>query len=272
MVIAAILATAACGNTHKLEDWHPAEEKKDSTVHSDIYNFASYNVGVFNKSGTNSMKMVARMMKEWDLDALSMNELDSCNTRSGASVYQLADFADAMGGWNYNFASAISYKGGSYGIGIVTPMDIKAKWSVQLPRSNDSEIRALSVVETEKFVFCSTHLGLTEQARLDQIDVINLFINSHFKNYRKPVILCGDFNAEPGSAPLARFAEDWTVISDTDSFTFSTSNPKKCIDYVLLYRNAASCTVKLSKVGTSFKSGDPRTASDHFPILVSVKI
>lgn len=267
-----ILVTSAC-----IAGAGPAVSGKgepEVPVHGNIYNFATYNVGVFNKSGSNSMDMVVNMMKEWNLDAVSLNELDSCNTRSGIARYQLSDFAKRMGGWNINFASAISYKGGTYGIGVATPFEIKASWSIRLPRENDGEVRALSVVETEKFVFCSTHLGLTEEARLSQVDSINAFIESRFKGSTKPVFLCGDFNAEPGEKTLYRLSQDWQTLSDTEILTFSTSNPVKCIDYILLYRHAGTCTLKQRRGGSDcrFDHGNPLTASDHFPVFISVEI
>lgn len=235
-------------------------------------NLATYNVGVFNKSGTNSMEMISKMMKEWDLDALSLNELDSCNTRSGINVYQLKDFAGVMGKWNYNFAGAISYKNGKYGIGVATPYEIKSKWALSLPNVDDKEKRAVSVVETDKFVFCSCHLGLTENAQLGQIAELEKFMKQHFTGYRKPVFFCGDMNAEPQMETIKKLQENWTVLSTTGDTTFSTSNPVKCIDYIFLYKNAAQVKVKTSFVGKSFKYGDPKTASDHFPVFVQVEL
>lgn len=235
------------------------------------YNFATYNVGVFNKSGVNSAEMVAKMMGEWKLDAISLNELDSCNTRSGIGVYQLEAFAKLMGGWNINFASAIQFRGGTYGIGVAVPYEILDRWTVRLPKEDDKEVRALSVVETEKFVFCSTHLGLTDAAQLSQVDAINAFVEKHFKGYGKPVLLAGDFNATPESETISRLSGRWQILSSTDSYTYSTSKPSKCIDYILAYRHAVGCTVKETKVGTLFRNGDPAIASDHFPVFVSVE-
>lgn len=237
-----------------------------------VLNLATYNVGVFNKSGSNSMEMISKMMKEWNLDALSLNELDSCNTRSGLSVNQLKDFAKVMGNWNWNFAAAISYKSGKYGIGVVTPLEIKDRWTISLPFVDDKEYRAVSVVETEKFVFCSCHLGLTVNAQLGQIDVMNKFMKSHFDGYKKPVFFCGDMNAEPQMEAIKKLQEDWTTLSVTDDTTFSTSNPVKCIDYIFLYKAAAQVKVKTSFVGKSFKYGDAKTASDHFPVFVQVEL
>lgn len=235
-------------------------------------NFATYNVCGFHHSKTNSMEMVASMMKEWRPDAISINELDSCTTRRGKDVYQLKDFAAAMGGWNYNFGAALDYKGGKYGIGIVTPHKIINSWSIRLPKSDDREYRALCVVETEKFIFCSTHIGLTKKSQMDQIDAIDNFIAQHFNGSRKPVFLCGDMNAFPESETLKALQKNWTVLSRTDDTTFSTHNPSRCIDYILLYKNAAQCKAIGSFVGKSFKTGVTDIASDHFPVFLKARL
>lgn len=237
-----------------------------------VLNFATYNVGVFNKSGTNSMSMVSKMMKEWDLDAISLNELDSCNTRSGINVYQLKDFANMMGGWSSNFAAAIPYKSGKYGIGVVTPHEIINKWTVSLPKVDDQEMRAVCVIETDKFVFCSCHLGLTPKAQLGQVEEMEKFMKNHFSGYGKPVFFCGDMNAEPNMETITKLRENWTILSITDEPTFSTLKPTECIDYIFLYKNAAQVKVKTSFVGKSFKYGDSKTASDHFPVFVQVEL
>ena len=50
-----------------------------------------YNIGAFSKEIENSIPMVAAMMKELHADAISLNELDSCNARHTNN--QVADFA-----------------------------------------------------------------------------------------------------------------------------------------------------------------------------------
>jgi endonuclease/exonuclease/phosphatase family metal-dependent hydrolase len=50
--------------------------------------------------------------------------------------------------------------------------------------------------------------------------------------------------------------------------TYSTKNPRKCIDYVFAYKDAAPVEVVSSEVLTS----GTETLSDHFPVKVVVKI
>ena len=264
--ISVAAAVVSCGPGGRFKDAQPGVEKAGNTL-----NIATYNVGVFNKSGSNSMDMVAAMMKEWDLDILGLNELDSCNTRSGSSVHQLRDFASKMGGWSYNFAAAIPFRIGTYGIGAVSRMKPVNCISIKLPKADDKEVRALSVMEFDRLVFCNTHLGLTSKAQAGQVAAILEFIEARYNADNRPVILCGDMNAEPGSATLKALEADWEQLSATD-MTFSTSNPSKCIDYIFRFKRAGKCSAESSFVGRKFTNGDTKTASDHFPVFARIKL
>ena len=234
---------------------------------------ATYNVGVFSKSGVNTTEMVSSMIKELGAVALSMNELDSCNTRH--AEFQIKEFVKAMGSWDYTYAPALNYKGGTYGIGIAFDPDLKIvrRFRLKLSKADGSEIRALAVCEFKDFVFCSTHLDHKSQnARLTQAGEITAWVEKTYGLSRKPVILCGDFNALPDSEPIALMKRDWTVLSPP-GFTYPASAPAKCIDYIMVYKNASD-RVKLldSQIPTTFSSGDVKVASDHLPVYVDIEI
>ena len=234
---------------------------------------ATYNVGVFGKSGTNTTDMVAAMMKELEVNALSMNELDSCNTRN--TDFQIKRFAEAMGGWDYTFSQALNYKGGGYGIGVVSDpsLGLLKRYRLKLDKGDGSEQRALAVCEYKDFVFCSTHLDhKSKDAQRAQAAQITDWIGSAYGKSDKPVILCGDFNALPESETIEYMKREWTILSPQEP-TYPASGATKCIDYIMVYRNAAP-RVKLqgSGIPVTFKSGDVKTASDHLPVYVDITI
>ena len=166
------------------------------------------------------------------MSALSLNELDSCNTRN--NVFQIKRFAEAMGGWDYTFAQALNYKGGGYGIGIASDpsLQIQKRMRLKLERGDGSEQRALAVCEFRDFVFCSTHLDHTsKKAQLSQATAINNWVKSTYGNTDKPVILCGDFNALPDSETITYMKKEWTILSPIKP-TYPAKAPSKCIDYI----------------------------------------
>ena len=234
---------------------------------------AHYNVGVFGKTEASSIDVIADMMKEIEADVVSLNELDSCTTRTGL-VDQLAVMSEKMGDWGSHYASAMPYRGGAYGIGVTFNPKFKVvrQEKVPLPKFDGAEPRALAVVEFEDFIFATCHLDYTTEAsQLGQVAVINEYADSVYREAEKPFFLCGDFNCEPGSAPISLMQQTWSLISATD-LTYPADNPRKCIDYIFVRPGKSQVKVRESKVYTGFATGDVKTDSDHLPVFADVVI
>ena len=225
----------------------------------------SYNVGVFSKYEDNTIPQVADVIRSADASLVALNELDSCNRRH--ANYQLQDLAGELGGWSFQFASAFPFANGAYGNGVVSRDKVISRYKVHLPKSDGSEPRSIAVVETDRCVFASVHLDYVgENSQRDQVAALNDWFKSVYGGAKKPVILCGDFNAEPESEAIRLMKEGWTQLSGTD-FTYSTKTPRKCIDYIFAYKAAAPVEVVSSEVLTT----GTETLSDHFPVKVVVK-
>ena len=225
----------------------------------------SYNVGVFSKYADDTTPQVADVIRASGATLVALNELDSCNRRH--ATYQLKALAETLGDWSYQFASAFPYAGGAYGNGVVSKDKVTNRYKVHLPKSDGSEPRSVAVVETDRCVFAAVHLDyIGENSQLDQVKALNEWFKSVYAGTRKPVFLCGDFNAEPDSEAIALMREGWTQLSAADN-TYSTTNPRKCIDYVFAWKSAAPVEVVSSEVLTS----GTETLSDHFPVKVVVK-
>ena len=248
---------------------------KSSTESGDgtVLNLATYNVGVFDKSGFDTTEMISDMMKELGVQILSMNELDSCNTRHPS--FQLEDFAGKMGNWGFIFGPAINYKGGKYGVGVAysPTLEPTRKYAITLEKGDGAEQRALAVCEFPDFVFASTHLDhRSAEAQHAQAEILNNWASVNYGKSKKPIFVCGDFNALPDSETISIMRKNWTILSPQD-FTFSAKKPSKCIDYIMVYKNAYKRVKVLeSKVCKQFNSGDVAVASDHLPVYVRIEI
>ena len=225
----------------------------------------SYNVGVFSKYEDNTIPQVADVIRTAEASLVALNELDSCNRRH--ANYQLQDLAGELGGWSFQFASAFPFANGAYGNGVVSRDKVISRYKVHLPKSDGSEPRSIAVVETDRCVFASVHLDYVgENSQRDQVEALNDWFKGVYAGAKKPVFLCGDFNAEPDSEAIRLMKEGWTLLSGTD-FTYSTTNPRKCIDYVFAYKDAAPVEL----VSTEVLTAGTETLSDHFPVKVVVK-
>ena len=225
----------------------------------------SYNVGVFSKYEDNTVPQVADVIRGADATLVALNELDSCNRRH--ATFQLKELADELGGWAYQFASAFPFANGAYGNGVVSRDKVTSRYKVHLPKSDGSEPRSIAVVETDRCVFASVHLDYVgENSQRDQVEALNEWFKAVYAGATKPVFLCGDFNAEPDSETIQLMRQGWTQLSGVDH-TYSTKNPRKCIDYVFAYKAAAPVEVLSSEVLTA----GTESFSDHFPVKVVVK-
>ena len=234
---------------------------------------ATYNVGIFSKFMTNSTSMIADMMNELEVKAMALNELDSCNTRH--NTYQLKEFADAMGNWNYNYSRAMAYEGGAYGEGLVShpSLQVLNNHDVPLAKAGGREARTLAVSEFPDFVFCSTHLDhVSADARLAQAKELTAWVEATYGATDKPVFLAGDLNSKPDSEVMIYLNNDWTILTPLD-YTISSLNPYACIDYIMVYKNASSRVKSLGgKVPMRFTKGDVKLASDHLPVVLVVTV
>ena len=237
-----------------------------------VITFVQYNVGVFNKYRDSSIEVVADAIKEMGADVVTLNEIDSCTTRTG-KVDQLAVFSECMGGWNYHYASAMSYKGGAYGVGVASSpfLEVLSADEVSLPIFSGSEPRAMAVVEYDDFILCSAHLDYIDDAPREQVKVINHYVDSVYADCTKPIFLAGDFNSVPGSETIELVRQTWVQLTP-EKYSYPSHAPDRCIDYIFVRPNGKDVSVKRVDIPTTLNSVNLSTASDHLPVVLTVLI
>ena len=218
----------------------------------------SYNVR--NGLGVDAVKDIKRcaeIVREVQPDVVAIQEVDSMTRRN--KYYVLGKMGELLGYHAY-FGKAISYQGGSYGVGVLSKRPALSVKTYPLP--NHIEARVLLVVEYEKYYMLSTHLsGVPRKlGRGIQVDIIRDVV----AKLDKPVFIAGDTNARPTSAPMKAFKEFATVLSDENKLTAPSQDPGKCIDYIL----GANGSFKVKRDVVL----DGTIASDHLPLYVDVKI
>lgn len=257
-----LLILAGCGSIKPLANNYPKPKRSVRLM--------TYNVGAFGKYSENSTEMVATMIKELGADIVGLQELDSCNTRHNWN--QVKALAEAVGNWNYTFTAAMDYKGGSYGVGIISKEKLGKEFDLHIPKGEGGEPRACSIVETPDFVYATTHLDhISDESRIAGAKIIDDFLWNRYKDSDKPVFLCGDMNSTPKGATIAFFYTHFRNLADGCPATYPSTGAKKCIDYIFCLRNKASVTVKGFDVPTKYDKADAAVASDHLPVIVDVK-
>lgn len=230
------------------------------TENADTLKIMSYNVR--NCKGLDNVidyKRTASIINRINADFIALQELDSATERSN-KVVVLNELA-AQTKLYPIFRGSIDYQGGKYGIGILSKE--KPIRSEAIPLPGKEEKRSLLVVEMEKYVFCCTHLSLTQADRAASVELINNVV----KKYSKPVFLAGDMNCEKASIEMSNFAKNWDILNNPAKPTIPADNPKKCIDFLLARKNVNNSV----KVLTSVVENEP-VASDHLPVWVKVVV
>lgn len=264
---------AACMEDEPFHDTPiPPHVSTDNTKGEGVTRLVTYNVGIFNKYIQDDYQLIADMMKEIDADAVCMNELDSCTTRT-RGVFQLKHVASLMGGWDFHYGAAMPYSNGKYGEGVMTREQAVKKFSVALPKGVGAEPRVLAVMEMNDYVICTSHLDhVSAEAQLGQVELITQTMKERYGDSGKPVFLGGDMNATPSSETGQQLQKDWEILTITGFGTFPSDNPTKCIDYIMQLKGTPKCEVVGSQILRWFKAGDVTKASDHLPVMLDIKL
>lgn len=221
----------------------------------------SYNVhNCVGLDGELSVERIARVINEADVEAVAIQELDSMTTRYPG--HDMLSEVAALTGMYPTYAPTIDYRGGKYGVGMLTREKPISHRQVPLPCR--SEPRTLLIVELENYYYCCTHLSLHEEDRVTSVAIII----EELSKLDKPAIIAGDFNAQPNSFPMMALGRKFHVFEKSGTpYTFPANEPEREIDYVALYTGGgATAEVVEHRVISA------PVESDHAPMVAEVVI
>ncbi|MFV0268230.1 MAG: endonuclease/exonuclease/phosphatase family protein [Draconibacterium sp.] len=216
-----------------------------------------------------SLEELAAFIREQDPDIVALQEVDCRTYRERAPKQHGKDFATELGfrtGMLSAYGKTIDYAGGYYGIGILSKYPMASIERIFLPKTeNGKEQRAVLVAEVELqkqqyITFACTHLDYTNTLeRQVQVDSLNEILQKKIN----PVILCGDFNAQPDSKEIKDGMSAWKIVSDLEP-TIPANDPRNTIDYIF-------CYPKDKWIETDAKTHNVQL-SDHLPISSTVEL
>ena len=229
----------------------------------------SYNI--HHAEGTDGkldLERIAKIIQAQNPDLVALQEVDDRADRSGR-VHQAAELG-RLTGMDYVFGKAMDFQGGGYGQAILSRWPIKAQQVHQLPQRAGREPRILlrTTIAPSSFgemVFGTTHLDhQIEEIRVEQVSEINRLLSPTTSSV--PVILAGDFNAVPVSAPMQVMASQWMdAAHGIAAPTIPATNPRRRIDYIL-------CAPSKKWTTTQSKVLEEPIASDHRPVMSTLQL
>lgn len=207
-----------------------------------------------------SCERIAKIINDAEVEAVAMQELDSMTSRYPG--HDMLSEVAALTDMYPTYAASIDYRGGKYGVGILTKEKPLSHRRVPLPCR--SEPRSLLIVELEDYYYCCTHLSLHEEDRVTSAGIII----DELSKLDKPTIIAGDFNALPNSFPMMALGRKFHIFEKSGvPYTFPANNPEREIDYIALYTGAGAVAEVVSH-----EVLHAPVESDHAPIVAEVII
>ena len=224
-----------------------------------------------------SVEKYAQMTKEQNPDICGLNEVDYMLVRSGRIKTTRA--LGALLGYEDAFAPAVTWlfggKPGNYGNGFLSKHHIKDVRICPIPDpvTRDEDVyyetrvilNALVDFEgTDVDVFVS-HFGLAKAERANAVKILAELI----KDSSHPVIVMGDFNAQPDDPVLdpirGLLSDTFDVYPDKGAITYPTNpefGPDQKIDYIFVSKEFRTESVEIID----------RQLSDHKAYIANVEL
>ncbi len=226
--------------------------------------------------GRDNLADVARLVLSTSADVVLLQEVDRGTNRSG-KVDQLQTLIDATKQAGV-FARSLQYDGGEYGIAMLSREGFLFNETVPLlvqpvqDRAGGSHEPRVALVASAyttggRLQVANMHLdpSTDESYRLQELEGAINAVRPRLSP-TTPVLVGGDFNAEPTSAVMQRLRtatqlrDAWTECGQGDGFTYPSDQPTKRIDYLFL-TGSLKCTAA-QVIDTKI--------SDHRPLLVTL--
>lgn len=236
----------------------------------------TYNVhGCVGMDGSLSPSRIARVISQYDPDIVALQELDVGRRRSGGHD-QARLIADHLK-MTCHFHATLQMEEESFGDAVLSDLPLhlyKRDSLLRHPFLSFLEPRGALWVRVEfngrTIQIINTHLGLLRQERLLHIEELLSDKWLAHPDCTAPMILCGDFNAMPGSRAVGRLQSRLNDVRHSAEQVRRTGTwfgryPLMRLDHIFV---SPDCRIVSIDVCDSYLS---RLASDHRPLLAEIE-
>jgi len=248
-----IISLLICGGVH-------AQEQDTIRVRVMTYNLRFGQLA--------SLEELASHIKSFKPDFVALEEVDIHTYRARAAHQNgknfITELSDATGMFGI-YGKTINYEKGYYGIGILSHFPYISTNKTMLPNPEGNEQRALleglfEMDNNDTIIFATTHLDVKSESSRD---VQSRFITNHFKNAEYPVILGGDFNAEPSTKAIKDIMKAKWFSATNDDLSFPAWAPSIKIDYLFALPMNGWKVIRTQTVHSLL--------SDHLPVVTELE-
>lgn len=237
----------------------------------------TYNVhGCGGTDGRISPRRIARIIEAEMPDVVALQEVDMGRRRSRAE--DQAELIGRLTGMNHVFCPTVTIRAEHYGHAVFSPWPMEIVKRARLPVAPGrqfSEPRAALWVRVSlpgrTLNVVTTHLGLGWNEGTVQVEAL---LGDEWLGgipADEPVLLCGDFNLSPKRAAYRRLVEKMrdaqtALPGHRPLTTFTSLRPFIRIDHVMLSPLFEVQGVRVPRNDLT------RVASDHFPLVVDLRV
>jgi endonuclease/exonuclease/phosphatase family metal-dependent hydrolase len=224
--------------------------------------------------GRVSPRRIARVIASQNADIIALQEMDLGRRRSRAED-QASVIARELH-FHAAFCPTVTVGNEHYGHAVLSRWPIEIVRRAFLPSDPNgwfdeprSAMWLRILIGNRRINLITTHLGLGIQERVLQMDAIlgTEWIGGIPDD--EDIILCGDFNAAPGTAPYKMAARRLIDVQRSLSRhrplrTFTSIQPFARIDHVFVSPSLSARRIRVPRTGST------RVASDHLPLVVDL--
>lgn len=190
--------------------------------------------------GSINMDLLASVINEVKPDLVALQEVDK-NTQRTGEIDMTGELSERTGLTGY-FVKHRDYQGGEYGNAILSRFPVTHVDALEGYHSTPSIITfAFATVKLApgvEILFSSSHLSTRIEDRKEQArQLLNYYMK---EKKRAPMVLTGDFNAEPQHDEIKLLLTEFAEADTTHAPTFSArTGPQKKIDFILYPRTGS---------------------------------
>ncbi len=197
---------------------------------------------------------------------IGIQEVDNRNELRSGSINQSHYLAKSLN-MSYHYTPALNAQA-QFGNAILTSFPMVKQDSILLPSSGTNEDRSVSIAEVlvgaQPVTFMVTHLGLTQEERLEHVELIRTYL----EKIATPVILVGDWNELPGSPAYKKITE---VLLDVAT---ECNQEQPTFPYLSRQKNEANVRIDFIFVTPEINVVDVEViqnwSSDHLPVRATL--
>jgi endonuclease/exonuclease/phosphatase family metal-dependent hydrolase len=219
---------------------------------------------------------IAAVIAEENPDIVALQELDVSRDRSGRA--HQAQVIAAHLNMEFHFHPAFRIREEEYGDAVLARWPLRVRKAAGLPTVNErlafeprGALWVSAEVEGRQIQVINTHLGLSNNERKAQIAALMGGEWLQHPECTAPSVLCGDFNAIPGSSVYRSAMKGMRdtqrmILGQRARPTFPSRWPLLRLDYILVSSDLRCEAVRV------INSRLACMASDHLPLVADVEV